>query len=180
VATDVITFYLEMLRPEDFRAGWSARPGLAFTQVAHPCPDLNRFFYTTVGAEYYWIDRLGWKHADWMRYLDRPTQETWVLSEHGAPAGYCELDAQDAGSVEIASFGLLPQWVGKGIGAHLLSAAIDRAWRFPARRVWVHTCTLDHPRALQNYLDRGFRLFREERTLKTLPPKPGAPSAAGQ
>jgi GNAT superfamily N-acetyltransferase len=131
-----------------------------------------------VGAEYYWVDRLGWKHADWMRYVDQPTHETWVLSEHGALAGYCELEAQDAGSVEILYLGLLPQWVGKGIGAHLLSAAIDRAWRFPARRVWVHTCTLDHPRALQNYLDRGFRLFREERTLETLPPTPGVPLPA--
>jgi GNAT superfamily N-acetyltransferase len=167
MSTDVITVYLEMLRPEDFRARWSARSGLAFTQVVRPSPDLNRFFYTTVGAEYHWRDRLGWTQADWMRYLDRPALETWVLSESGAPAGYCELEAQDAGSVEIAYFGLLPQWVGKGLGSHLLSATIDRAWRFPARRVWVHTCTLDHPRALRNYIDRGFRPFRKERTQVT-------------
>jgi GNAT superfamily N-acetyltransferase len=179
VSADIITFYLEMLSPGDFRARWSARLELAFTRVAHPSPDLNRFFYATVGAAYHWGDRLRWTQADWMRYLDRQALQTWVLSEHGAPAGYCEFEAQDAGSVEIAYLGLLPQWVGKRIGAHLLSVAVDRAWRFPAQRVWVHTCTLDHPHALQNYIDRGFRLFREERTRVTLPPKPETPSTHG-
>ncbi len=137
----------------------------------------NRFFYTTVGVEYHWVDRLGWKRADWMRYVGQPTHETWVLSEHGTLTGYCELEAarcRERGNRVPWSIAAMAG--GKGTGAHLLSAATDRAWRFPARRAWVHTCTLDHPCTLQNYLDCGFRLFREERTL---PPKPGIPSTAG-
>jgi GNAT superfamily N-acetyltransferase len=179
MSTDIITFYLEMLSPDDFRAG-----GLRARNWRSPrlriLPPTSTVFSTQpwarriIGA----IACVG-RRPIGMRYLDRPVLETWVLSDHGAPVGYCELEAQDAGRVEIAYFGLLPQWVGKGIGAHLLSATIDRAWRFPARRVWVHTCTLDHPHALQNYIDRGFKPFREERTRVTLPRKPDIPSAVG-
>lgn len=84
-----------------------------------------------------------------------------MLYVKGAPAGYFELEFQD-GNVEIACFGLLPRFIGLGLGGHLLTEAISRAWQMEATRVWVHTCTLDHPNALANYQARGLRIYREE------------------
>jgi GNAT superfamily N-acetyltransferase len=80
----------------------------------------------------------------------------------GTPAGYFELEAQTRGDVELAYFGVLPQFIGRGIGGLLLSEAVKRAWEIGATRVWVHTYTLDAPTALANYQARGFRIYKEE------------------
>ena len=96
-------------------------------------------------------------------HLERPEQETWVGYLHGTPAGYFELEHEPHDSVQIVYFGLMPDFIGNGLGGLLLSAAIRRGWDMGARRVWVHTCTLDHEHALNNYLSRGFSLFKEER-----------------
>jgi ribosomal protein S18 acetylase RimI-like enzyme len=133
-------------------------------QAELPCPPLNRFLYTTVGGDWSWTDRLPWSYDDWQKYLDRPELETWVGYVAGTPAGYFELEKQPGDNVEIAYFGLLPQFIGKGFGGRLLTEAIQRAWAMGAVRVWVHTCTLDGPMALRNYQARGFRLYKEETT----------------
>jgi len=80
----------------------------------------------------------------------------------GSPAGYFELERHSDGSVEVAYFGLLPEFIGRGLGKHLLTVAVETAWSLDARRVWLHTCTLDDPAALPNYQARGFRPFKEE------------------
>jgi GNAT superfamily N-acetyltransferase len=186
--TAVTTYYLEMTSRADLRPRRSSRTDLLLARVPQPLPELNRFFYTTVGASWYWIDRLPWTYADWQRYLDRAELETWVLSAGGIPAGYFELETQAAGEVELVYFGLLPAMVGQGLGGHLLTAAVERAWDWGARRVWVHTCSLDHPQALANYTARGFRLTRQVTHVQELPeeapgPWPGAgprgPAAGG-
>ena len=87
-------------------------------------------------------------------------------------AGYGELERQPEESVEIAYFGLLRQFMGMGIGGFLLSDTVERAFRAGARRVWLHTCSLDSPQAMENYRARGFRLFKEESALKDVPPLP--------
>ena len=140
---------------------------------------MNRFLYTAVGGDWYWVDRLGWTYAQWHDYITRPGFETWIAFVSGTPAGYFELDQLPESGVEIASFGLLPQFIGKGLGGCLLTAAIQRAWRKGTSRVWPHTCSFDHPRALANYLARGFRLVNEAVSLKDMPdetpgPWPGA------
>ena len=93
------------------------------------------------------------------------------------PAGYFELEAQPEATSQITYFGLLPSFIGKGIGGYLLTQAVDRAWQMSpdVRRVWVHTCTLDHPGALPNYLGRGFRIFKEEEHQVLLPDEPPGP-----
>jgi GNAT superfamily N-acetyltransferase len=117
---------------------------------------------------------LPWTYQQWLAYLDRPELQTWVGYVSGTPAGYFELEAQAEGNVEIAYFGLLPRFVGQGLGGALLTAAVEKAWEMKAARVWLHTCTLDHPAALTNYQRRGFSLFREETSLKELAePSPG-------
>jgi GNAT superfamily N-acetyltransferase len=95
--------------------------------------------------------------------------ETWVLSVGGVPAGYFELEVQAGADVEIVYFGLLPAFIGQGLGAHLLTEAVERAWERGARRVWLHTCSMDHPQALGHYQARGFRRYREEVHTETLP-----------
>jgi GNAT superfamily N-acetyltransferase len=149
--------------------------GLVVQQSCRPTPEVNRFFYTAVGGDWYWVDRLAWKYADWMAYLTRPGQETWIALLEGTPCGYYELDRPSSDAVEIAFFGLLPQFVGRGIGKYLLTHAIARAWDLGPNQVRVHTSSLDHPAALKNYLARGFGLDRVEEAWKELPEQPPGP-----
>lgn len=106
--------------------------------------------------------RLEWSWQAWWDFLNRPNVETWVAYQGATPVGYFELEQQDHGQAEIAYFGLLPDFVGKGLGRQLLEDAIAKAWALAESRIWLHTCTLDHPAALPNYLARGFRVFKEE------------------
>jgi GNAT superfamily N-acetyltransferase len=140
-------------------------PGFVVDIVAPPEPELNRRFYCTVGSLWEWTDRLKWSEDDWHRYVHRDALRTWVGQLHGRTAGYFELESQNEGNTEIASLGLLPEFIGQGIGGALLSTAIQCAWVVPGtRRVWVHTCTRDHKHALDNYRKRGFKVFRTEHT----------------
>jgi ribosomal protein S18 acetylase RimI-like enzyme len=170
-----VTTHLEMTDPGALRPARTPAVAVRLEQAVIPSPELNRFLYTAVGGNWYWIDRLGWSYAEWMRYLDRPELETWVATVAGTPAGYYELERQEGGSVEIAYFGLLPQFIGQGLGGYLLTCAVRRAWEMGGGRsaatqhVWVHTCTLDGPAALANYQGRGFRVFKEESAEVDLP-----------
>jgi GNAT superfamily N-acetyltransferase len=145
-------------------------------------PELNRFFYTAIGGDWYWLERLAWSYQVWLDYVQRPEFQTWVVSMAGVPAGYFELEKQAGGDVEIVYFGLLPQFTEAGLGGWALSEAARCAWKMGANRVWVHTCDLDHPRALANYLARGFTVFKtevkeEELPERTVGPWPGSGKA---
>lgn len=163
---------LEQTSPDDL-APAAVPPeaaGVTVTRSGVPSAAFSRFLYTAVGGDVSWTDRLPWPPERWRAFLERPGVETWVAYADGTPAGYIELEAQDGGVVEIAYFGLLPDFRGRGIGGHLLSYGTARAWdlaaRWPGlaatRRVWVHTCSLDGPHALANYERRGFRVFSVE------------------
>jgi GNAT superfamily N-acetyltransferase len=165
----VTTTHLEMTSRELLRPATAPRTSCDLVRAEIPCPELNRFFYTAVGAGWWWYSRLPWNRARWLEYLDRADLETWVAYVSGTPAGYFELERQSEGNVEIAYFGLLPDFIGKGLGGYVLTAAIKRAWDMGAKRVWVHTCDLDHPRALANYRARGFTVFRVESKVEQLP-----------
>lgn len=173
--TKVTITHLEMTSPDQLRPKTPSCPGYSIVRVTKPIPELNRFFYTAVGGAWYWIDRLPWTYADWLKYVDRPELATWMIMEEGAPAGYFELEKQPGDDVEIVYFGLLPQFVEARIGGWALTEAVQKAWAMGARRVWVHTCDLDHPRALANYLARGFRIFKTETKVEDLPEKPTGP-----
>src|SRR5262249_50058873 len=140
-------------------------------------PELNRFLYTAVGGDWWWVDRLGYSYADWLALLTKPGYETWVAYVEGTPAGYFELDGDVGGDVELAFFGVLPHFAGKGVGGFLLTAAVRRAWEKNKGQgsVWVHTSSFDHPNALPNYQARGFRLIRSEESAKDLPDNPPGP-----
>jgi GNAT superfamily N-acetyltransferase len=171
----VTTTYLEMTERDQLRPAATGVPGFQLIRAEIPCPELNRFLYTAVGADWWWYSRLPWDRARWLAYLDRSELETWIAYVSGTPAGYFELERQGGGNVELAYFGLLPGFIGKGLGGQLLTAAIARAWDMAARRVWVHTCDLDHPQALTNYRERGFRIVRTEQKMEELPDEPLQP-----
>lgn len=177
--TIVKTYYLEMTDPAELQPSHKDGVCLEVRRAEIPCPELNRFLYTAVGGDWYWIDRLEWTYARWLEYLNRPELETWVGYVAGTPAGYYELEMQSGANVEIAYFGLLPHFIGRGIGGQLLTRAIKCAWAMDAARVWVHTCSLDGPTALDNYQGRGFRIYQEVESEVDLPkeapgPWPGA------
>ncbi len=159
MSAPVITYYLEMTDPGMLTPATRSVEGLSVVQAQIPLPPLNRFLYTAVGADWDRIDRSVWTDDQWEAWVDRPQLATWVAYLRGTPTGYFELEMQPGKSVEIAYFGLLPRFIGQGIGGILLTRAIECAWEMGAERVWVHTCSLDHPQALNNYLARGLQVF---------------------
>ena len=165
----VTIWHLELTDQAQFLPSRQASIDYELIHAEIPVPELNRFLYASVGADWCWYMRLGWTYAQWLEDLSRPEVSTWIAYVRGTPAGYFELETQLAGSVEIRYFGLLPQFIGQGMGGALLSDAVRTAWALDARRVWLHTCSLDHPAALANYRARGFQLFDTEVNLEELP-----------
>jgi GNAT superfamily N-acetyltransferase len=154
--------YLEMTDPADLDPVAAPSADASVDRVEQPPAALWRQLYTEVGREYHWVDRLGWSDEQATRYFSDPALELWVLRVAGATAGYFELRAEADGGLEIAYFGLLPGFIGRGLGKYLLTCAAERGWARGANRVWLHTSSLDHASALPNYLARGFRVWKQE------------------
>ncbi len=154
--------YLEMTSRAQLKPARLDDPDLTVRRVDPPAPDVWRYLYTEVGRQYRWFDRLPWTEEEARAYLDDPGISLWVLEVRGETAGYFELRRDDDGAFEIVYFGLLPVFLGRGLGGHLLTEAVERAWSSGATRVWLHTCTFDHQNAIPNYLSRGFTIFRTE------------------
>ena len=124
---------------------------------------LNKFFYKQVGKKHRWIDRLSWSDGKWINYISNKNLETYIISESEELAGFFELLYNpELKETEISYFGLLEEYIGKGIGGYALSVAIKKSFEKNIRRVWLHTCTLDHPNALKNYIARGMTVFKKE------------------
>jgi GNAT superfamily N-acetyltransferase len=172
---EVTTWYLEMRERAQLKPARVRQPAPMVLRSEIPSPALNRSFYTAVGGDWHWRDRLPWTYQRWMQYLDRPEVQTWLMLVQGTPAGYVELEKQPGDDVEIAYFGLLKAFIGRGLGGQLLTAGIERAWDMGARRVWVHTCTLDHPAALASYQARGMVLYETETKIVQRPELPDGP-----
>ena len=172
--TLVTTHHLELTDRSQLKSAGPASVTYDLVQAEISSPELNRFLYASVGAHWRWYERLSWSYEQWMTYLDRAEVATWVAYVSGTPAGYFQLEDQ-AESVEISYFGLLPGFIGKGLGGALLTDAAAAAWARGAKRVWLHTCSLDHPSALGNYQARGFRRFDTVEDYKDLPDSPLEP-----
>ena len=124
---------------------------------------LNKFFYKQVGKKHRWIDRLIWSDEKWMTYISNRNLETYVISKYDELVGFFELLYNpELKETEISYFGLLEEYIGKGIGGFALSSAIRKAFEKNINRLWLHTCTLDHPNALKNYIARGMAVFKKE------------------
>src|SRR5207245_3999602 len=159
---DVTRTYLEMREPADLQTARSDDSRIRIKQMRDCSAAFFRYLYVEVGRKYQWIDRLPWTDEQIRAHLLRDEIALWLMTHDQAPAGYFELRKWEEGSVEIAYFGLLPEFLGRGLGKHLLTCAVEEAWAAGAKRVWLHTCTLDDAAAMPNYLKRGFRPFKTE------------------
>ena len=166
---DVVRTYLELPTPDALRPAPTPDAGVSVIRSDPSAVEGYRALYSGVGKAYHWIDRLAWSEETLAAHLARPDVQVWRLECDARTAGFFELETHDDGSVEIAYFGLLGDFHGKGLGKYLLTCAVREAWRAGAARVWLHTCTLDGEAALPNYLARGFTPFRTERYVATLP-----------
>ena len=136
-------YYLERVNPSDYQ--------------------LNKFFYKQIGKSHKWVDRLEWEDNNWIEYVSNPNVFTFILKKKADIAGFFELIYhKDKFEIEIAYFGLLDEYLGEKLGGYMLSEAIKKSFSFNIKRVWVHTCSLDHINALQNYLSRGMKIYNKE------------------
>ena len=124
---------------------------------------LNKFFYKQIGKNHHWTDRLQWTDKQWINYVSNPNVFTFVLKEKNNLAGFFELiHHKNKFEIEIAYLGLLKEYTEKNLGSYLLTKAIKESFSFKIKRVWVHTCSLDHKNALKNYLSRGMKIYHTE------------------
>jgi GNAT superfamily N-acetyltransferase len=173
-SVQVTTWFLQMTDPAQLAPAPEPDPGLEVRQAELPSPELSRMLYAGVGSDWYWTDRLDWTWERWHERLARADVETWVGWVRGTPAGYAELERQGE-DVELVSFGLLPAFIGRGLGTRLLDAALRRAWALGPKRVWVHTCSLDGPAALRTYQGRGLEVYDERTHAQVVPDEPLEP-----
>lgn len=148
-----------MTSAAEFRPSAAADQHFRVREVLPRDWQLNRLLYLSVGERWGWTDKRRWSDERWQAYVNSDALRTFLGEHNGDIAGYFELHRQNR-DVEIAYFGLVPEFIGRGLGGALLTTAIEQAWQWNATRVWVHTCSLDHPSALANYEARGFRVYR--------------------
>ncbi len=156
-------FYLEIKSLKNLREVNSPNQNLIVEKINPPDIEINKFFYKNIGKNHRWVDRLIWDNIKWSTYLNNINVHTYVLKSNEDLVGYFEaIIERSIDSVEIAYFGILENFIGKKFGGYFLSEAIKKCFSLNSKRVWVHTCTLDHKNALNNYLKRGMKVFKEE------------------
>ncbi len=164
----VRTWYLEMKSPPAGEAPpWL--PEERVVRAVRPTVAFYRFLYTQAGAGHAWYDRVLMPDDELLGILHDERVEVHVLWVGGVPAGYCELDGRECGEVELAYFGILPEYRGRGYGPRLLQWAVREAWSWKPGRVWVHTCEFDAKAALPMYLRAGFTQYDERIELQRIP-----------
>ena len=124
---------------------------------------LNKFFYKNIGKKHKWVDRLTWSEEKWINYVSSKNVNSYILKHKDDLVGFFELIFHpENNETEIAYFGILEEYQNKKLGSFLLSEAIKKSFVNNTKRVWVHTCSLDHKNALSNYISRGMKIFKTE------------------
>ncbi len=155
--------YLEINSIKDLKSSNIPNNNSILKLVDPPDFQLNKFFYKQIGKDYRWIDRLAWGDNQWINYVENAKVKTYVLKDENNLIGFFELIFHfEKKSCEIAYFGVLKEYFGKKYGGFLLSEAIKNSFNQDIKKVWVHTCTLDHKNALKNYIARGMKIFKSE------------------
>jgi len=161
---EIIRNYLEIKSLKDLKYKKKSNNKYFVKKVFPQDFQLNKFFYKQIGRNHQWNDRLVWDDNKWINYVSDPNVFTFVLKDNENIAGFFELIYhKDKYEVEVAYFGLLEDYMEKKLGGYMLTEAIKIAFSYKVKRVWVHTCSLDHKNALQNYLSRGMKIFNTEK-----------------
>ena len=157
-------FYLHLLSAKYLNKSNCKETNIEILLEKKPSIDLCKFFYKEVGRDFFWRDRLKWSNQDWLDYVNNDFFKLYILKYNNRLAGYYELlyDSK-TNSIEIPYFGIFKEFYGKKIGGYLLTDALSTSFKQKITKVWVHTCTLDHPNALKNYLARGMKIFKTEK-----------------
>ncbi len=153
--------YLEINSLSDLNESKIVEEGYSIKLVEPVDFQLNKFFYKNVGKNHHWVDRLVWTEKQWTEYVSNKKVKTYILKKQDDLAGYFELILHQ-NEIEIAYLGLLEEYQNKKLGSFLLSSAIKNSFSYQTKRVWVHTCSLDHKNALNNYISRGMKIFKKE------------------
>ncbi len=157
-------FYLDIFSKNNLIKSKCTETDLEIFLEKYPTPDFCKFLYKEVGKDFFWRDRLRWSDQQWLDYINNNFFKLYVLKYKNNLAGYYELLYDiNTNSTEIPYFGIFKELYGKGIGGYLLTDAILTAFAGNIDKVWVHTCTLDHPNALKNYIARGMKIFKTEK-----------------
>ena len=158
---DITVFYLEMLRHpgRDIQA---PRDGLSVIHAERPPLLYYRFLYNAVGEDFHWLSRRNLTDEELAHIIHSPLTDVHVLHVDGSPVGFAELNRRDTDEVELVQFGLMPDFIGQGLGTWFLNWVINTVWASEPKRFWLHTCTLDHPSAVHTYTKAGFSQFKEE------------------
>lgn len=151
-----------MRSPRDLRRRPSSDPRFQVKEAAVKQWEFNRFLYLLVGRDWSWNEKRGWTAEQWRGYAESDNLRTFVAFYDGSVAGYYEMRPDNSSGVELAIFGLTPKFIGRGFGGALLTHALEQAWQMNPARVWLHTCSLDHPAALSNYQARGMLVYKVE------------------
>ena len=155
--------YLEITSLKNLKESKKSFDGFSVVLLDPINFQLNKFFYKNVGKRHRWVDRLIWSEQEWIDYLSSSRVKTYVLKNKEDLIGFFELIFhQEDKEVEIAYFGILEEYQNKKLGSFLLSKAIKESFNKNIKRVWLHTCSLDHENALKNYLARGMKIFKSE------------------
>jgi ribosomal protein S18 acetylase RimI-like enzyme len=170
---DTIT-YLEMTARPQRPPLPAPRGKLALLRAERCTVSFYRYLYNAVGERWLWYVRRGWSDEQLQLWLSRPEIELFVLHVGGVPAGYYELERLASGESELCYFGLIPDFIGRGLGAWFLQQAVESGWHGETQRLWVHTSTYDHPRALGLYQRAGFQVYRRQAVMFEDPRLTGA------
>jgi ribosomal protein S18 acetylase RimI-like enzyme len=163
VTEEVKRSYLEINSLKDLQESEKPSDNYIVNLIEPTDFQLNKFFYKNIGKKHKWIDRLIWSEEQWIKYVSSKNVKTFVLKNNKDLVGFFELIIHfEKKEVEIAYFGILEEYQNKKLGSFLLSDAIKKSFQENAERVWLHTCSLDHKNALNNYLSRGMKLFKSE------------------
>ena len=155
--------YLEINSPQDLKEVPKPFEDYSLNLLDPINFQLNKFFYKNVGKKHKWIDRLVWTETQWINYVSNKNVRTFIFKNKEDLAGFFELIFHpEKREIEIAYFGLLEEYQNKKLGSYLLSEAIKRSFEYSIKRVWLHTCSLDHKNALSNYVARGMKIFKAE------------------
>tara|TARA_B100000579_G_scaffold418173_1_gene415463 strand:+ start:284 stop:790 length:507 start_codon:yes stop_codon:yes gene_type:complete len=156
--------YLEISSLKELKEGDKPTKDYSLNLIDPVDFQLNKFFYKNIGKKHKWIDRLVWSEEKWINYVSSKEVNTYVLKYKNDLVGFFEsIMHQQNNEIEIAYFGILEEYQNKQLGSYLLSEAIKESFhKKNIKRVWLHTCSLDHKNALKNYLARGMRIFKTE------------------